>query len=61
MKSVLYIICLTILLTSTGCLFWGGREHSDRGGPTRYGDYNEHSGDMGHQDHPGDMDHQEHH
>jgi hypothetical protein len=63
MKSILYLICAIALLTSTGCIFWGdggGRDHSDRGGRSSYGDHNDHPGDVNHNEHLGDKDHQEH-
>jgi len=50
MKTILLLICAVTLLTSTGCVFWGDRDHEgDR----------EHHRAAGHDDHPNGVDHGE--
>jgi hypothetical protein len=48
MRLFLFLVCV-ILLTATGCIFWGGHR-DDRG-------HDEHSAGVDHGEHPGDLDH----
>lgn len=45
MKSILYLICVVGLLSTTGCIFWGG------GGDRGYHGGGGHSVDSAHPDH----------
>ena len=59
MKMIYLLICAATLLGSTGCVFWGGRDHADDQEHRRAVGHDEHPNGVDHGEYPGDMDHRE--
>ena len=60
MRYILFILAVIPFLSATGCIFAGGRDHSnDRNHPGNGGN-DERPSSVNHAEYPGDMDHSEH-
>lgn len=57
MKIIFGFVCVLTLLSSTGCVFWGGRDRADDPEHRRAAGNDGHPNGVDHREYPGDVEH----